>query len=511
MKFIGLHLGHDSGVAIFNEFGDLEFYGECERFDNRIKNYGLCDIDPILKNFSNLELEKTDVITITSVNDDYAPIIFYDDTLIRTGKKPLNKINIVADFVIDHHLAHAVSAWCFRKDEDEKLFISFDGAGGTTNCNLPLKSSLVGIINHQEFYKIPNAPNIMTSCPLNCLLKCNSAGKAMGLAGYYHEVSPMECNNENLLKIINSCIDWNNGAYPTYPIFKNKEDMKFVASFYKFIIEQIWINVEKNIKSFANGRGVVISGGTTLALELNTRIYNMAKDVTFGPPTNDSGLALGAAAFSYFHALGKWPKPINTASLNALQKNLPKVGPQTPKEIAKKISENITIGLLRGKSEAGPRALGFRSILAQATDFKNLKKVSQDLKQREFYRPLAPMVTSENFERYFIGPKGEYMQYRVECTTEAQKELPAIVHRDNSARPQVVYKENDPWLHELLVEYGKISGHECIINTSLNGKDKPICNTYEDALKDFEGKDIEIICIETKKSQYAKSNELKIF
>jgi carbamoyltransferase len=121
------------------------------------------------------------------------------------------------------------------------------------------------------------------------------------------------------------------------------------------------------------------------------------------------------------------------------------------------------------------------------------------------------MVTSEQFDRYFIGPKGEYMQYKCDCTELAQKELPAIVHRDNSARPQVVYKKNDPWLHELLVEYGKISGHECFINTSLNGKDKPICNTYEDALEDFKNKDIELISIKSNKSKYAKSNDFKLF
>lgn len=512
MRFIGYNGGHDSGLAIFNENGELDFLGQVERFNPRYKSY-CCDILPILKNFTNLKLEKDDIITLISLNEESIPTPYYDDSLIRSCRFDyfIEEFKFKPNFVIDHHLGHAISSWCFRKNNKEKLFLSYDGAGATTNFKLPLKSSLVGVINEESFYKLPNARKIKTSIPIASILGSLSTGKAMGLAGHYHEIPPMECNPENFFKVLESCINWNRDACPIFPTLTQQEDMKFVASFYKFIIEQIWEDIRYNIEKFSDGRGVVISGGTSLALELNTRIYNMTKDVTFGPPTNDSGLALGAAAFSYFHTMRKWPKPINNASLNALQHDLPKIGPQTPKEIAKKISENIVIGLLRGESEAGPRALGFRSILAQATDIKNLKRVSQDLKQREFYRPLAPMVTSEQFDRYFIGPKGEYMQYKCDCTEVAQKELPAIVHRDNSARPQVVYKENDPWLHELLVEYGKISGHECIINTSLNGKDKPICNTYEDALEDFKNKDIELISIKSNKSKYAKSNDFKLF
>jgi carbamoyltransferase len=105
------------------------------------------------------------------------------------------------------------------------------------------------------------------------------------------------------------------------------------------------------------------------------------------------------------------------------------------------------------------------------------------------------MVTAEQFDRFFLGPRGKYMQYRVDCTEEAQELLPAICHRDNSARPQVVYQEDDPWLHELLVEYGRRSGVECLINTSLNKRKKPICNTYEDVRREMRGKELDVVCL----------------
>src|SRR5690606_4220689 len=110
-----------------------------------------------------------------------------------------------------------------------------------------------------------------------------------------------EWNEENAMMLVKSTMDWR-FATPVFPQFlnPNKEEMIFIAGFYRFIIEKIWKGLEENIDKFANGRGIVVGGGTALALELNTRIYNKTKDLVFGPPVNDSGLAIGAAAFSYF-------------------------------------------------------------------------------------------------------------------------------------------------------------------------------------------------------------------
>ena len=152
------------------------------------------------------------------------------------------------------------------------------------------------------------------------------------------------------MKLLTSGIDWHKNARPIYPKINNFDlkNLKFVAGYYKFIIEQIWICVEENIEKFCNGRGVVVGGGTALALELNTRIFNLTNDLVFGPPVNDSGLALGAAAFGYFHVFRKWPKKLETPSLNALQKPLPEFGPQNPKDIALILNNNEIVGLLRG-------------------------------------------------------------------------------------------------------------------------------------------------------------------
>lgn len=507
MRYFGIHVGHDASIAIFDKCGNLSFYAEAERYGSRLKNHHN-DLSFIFKKFPHLAIRKNDVLVISSTKEEADCISIYDDYLIRKpksgyGQSKIKNTKFRPDFVIDHHLAHAISSWCFRNSDDERLFIACDGAGASADPNCNYKSSLVGIINKKDFYRIENASLIPSSTCLASLLGENSAGKAMGLSGFFPDVCSMEFNKYNLIKILEETINWNNFTRKEICFLNpDKKDLNFVIGFYKIIIDCIWEKIKENIEKFSKGRGIIIGGGTALALELNTRIYNLTQDLTFGPPVNDSGLCLGAAAFAFFHVNKCWPKAISTISMNEISHSLPSIGPQEPKEIAQLIANDKVIGLLRGKAECGPRALGHRSIFANACKYENLRRVSEHLKGREYYRPLAPIVTSEQFDRYFIGPKGEYMQYKCECTEEAQRELPAIVHRDNSARPQVVYKEKDPWLYELLVEYGSLSGHECFINTSLNGKNKPICNTYEDALEDFKDKDIELISKKYYKNKY---------
>lgn len=497
MKVVGHHeFSHDASIVVINEAGDVEFYGQAERFGPRNKCSN--DINIILDNIKEINIDSNSLLVTTNHVCNSSPVGNYDPLLIRKcNYVPTNikNISFKNSYCIDHHLAHGISSWCFRPDDKERLIIISDGCGKYADCNKDYKASLVGEISSSGFSVYYDAVPIPSSALLWGVLGPNSAGKAMGLAGFYPEINETDWTSENVSLLLDKIFNVNlcNISFPEFNQ-KNESEMRFVASFYKWYIGRIWEKIKINLEKYSNGRGVVVGGGTHLALELNTNIYNYTKDLVFGPAINDSGLALGAAAFGYFHLTGKWPK-INSASLNFHHGNLPFVGPQEPYAIAKILSENKTVALLRGKAEAGPRALGYRSLFASAMIKDNLRKVSQEIKGREFYRPLAPIVIEEAFDNYFVGPKGEYMQYRVLCNDYAKSSLPAIVHADSSARPQVVYKQKDPWLHSLISEYGKITGHPCFINTSLNGAGKPICNTYKDAFDDMKDKEVVIISV----------------
>ena len=500
MRYFGLNLGHDSSLVGFDECGEIFFYAQSERYGERIKNYG-GDLRPIFENFPDLRINKGDIVTVCPCflrdNPDEEkshPAEGYDDRIIRKCDKKYaaTKIGLEGlrlDFLIDHHLAHAISSWCFRSDNEEKFFMSYDGSGPWADERMHYKSSLAGMLSEKGFSIIYDHEKIPSSMPFNHLLGRRSAGKLMGLSGCLPE-SEEPLTHGEFIKWLNLTCESNfefGRLFPTDPN-PNIDSLVLFSKIYRHYSSLIWDKLKINIDKFASGRGVLIGGGTGLALDINTKIRDHCGNLTFGPPVDDSGLALGAAAFSYFHTNRRWPRPISSPSMNLQTSPLASRGPQEPKEIAKMIFDNKVVGLLRGKSEAGPRALGYRSIFASCTELNNLKRVSEELKGRESYRPLAPIVTEESFDEYFVGPKGRYMQYKCMCNNYCEKELPAIVHKDRSARPQVVRRDDDPWLHELLVEYGKLSGHECFINTSLNGKNKPICNDLKDAESDFRNK-----------------------
>jgi len=500
MRYIGVHCGHDTSLVVLSASGNVELFAQAERFHPREKKGWA--LPPVFHAFPGFKVLPDDVVVFVAVNmHQESDLRGYDPKLVQrtTGSFVHDgEIEIPGQYMISHHIAHVFSSWCFRPDDKPRMFIAYDGVGPDAN-HKALRHYLVGKITSTGFSANYDSVDIASSIPVGGILGYDSAGKAMGLAGYKVDAPKLEWTDENVLKILTMCRHYkpaNGIVASTFPCLQeplNEKNMDFVAGFYKWVIDQIWKGVKGNIEKFNPQNGVVVSGGTSLALELNTKIHDMAGSLVFGPAVNDCGLALGAAVFGYFHRNNKWPQ-FSSASLMSLQKRLPKVGPQEPELIADKLAEGIVVGLLRGKAEIGPRSLGFRSILANAGDPNNLKLVSQDIKEREFYRPLAPIVTAEQF-RFFDGPKGEYMQYRVMCNEEARRLLPVVVHRDLSSRPQVVYKDKDPWMHRLLVRYGELTGVECLVNTSLNKAGKPICNTYEDAQEDMKGKPVELISI----------------
>jgi predicted NodU family carbamoyl transferase len=433
------HLSHDSSVCVIEENGEVSFFAPLERF-TRIKRDSAEGVN-VFNYFPHLKPKHDDVISFVNNGVEYKP-----------------KTN---EICVDHHIAHACSSWMFRKDEKNCKFMAYDGYG--FDCHGKIQHSLIGSIDSKGIHA-EKVNTISSSAPLMKPLGIWNVGKLMGLAGYMpdaKEISEIHFSNLNSRNL-------------------SKKEMEECAGFYRYVINQIWADLEKEI---SKEETISISGGTALALELNSRINNKCKNVIFGPPTDDSGLALGCAAYAYFIKFGNWPNPLVSPSLVTLQRFNPQFGPQKPKEIAKILHDKKVIGLIRGKSECGPRALGYRSLIAAPT--QGMKEiVSCDLKNREIFRPLSPIVTDREFDRFFEGPKGEYMQYMTKC--KKKNTIPSVCHTDDTSRPQVVYPK-DEWLYELLIEYGKLSGHECLINTSLN-KNKPICNTLKDAQEDFSKK-----------------------
>ncbi|MEV7040432.1 carbamoyltransferase C-terminal domain-containing protein [Amycolatopsis sp. NPDC051061] len=135
-----------------------------------------------------------------------------------------------------------------------------------------------------------------------------------------------------------------------------------------------------------------------------------------------------------------------------------------------------------GRAELGPRALGHRSILADPTSPKSKDELNR-LKQREWWRPVAPMVREEDRAAWFEDARpSPYMLETFLVRRDREARVPAIAHLDRSARVQTLNREQDPFLHEVLSVFAEATGVPLLCNTSLNDKGEPIIDTVAQAI-----------------------------
>ena len=226
-------------------------------------------------------------------------------------------------------------------------------------------------------------------------------------------------------------------------------------------------------------------------------------DKVFIPPCpDDSGLSLGAAAYL------EWKKD------NIVKKHVPYLNDwgveeysanystEDLQQVALLIAEGKVIGICNGASEAGPRALGNRSLISLPT--KALAyKVSVEYKQREWYRPVAPVMLEKN-ARYFTGqnpvhPLTRYMLLDLKIPEEKQQEIPGVIHANGTARIQTIFsKEDNPFMFDLLTLLDEQFNVKALINTSFNRRGEPIVHTEADALKAAREMDIDAVVLNGK-------------
>ena len=171
------------------------------------------------------------------------------------------------------------------------------------------------------------------------------------------------------------------------------------------------------------------------------------------------------------------------------------------KNVAKKIKNQKVIGWFQGRMEWGPRALGNRSILADATTTEMRDIINAKVKKREMFRPFAPVILEEYTEKYFESDKNlsvsaKYMLMVYPFKEIGKKQVPAVTHVDGSGRLQTLARKDNKLYYELIEEYEKITGVPIIINTSFNVRGEPIVCSPEDAVNCFLHTDIDYLVID---------------
>ena len=167
------------------------------------------------------------------------------------------------------------------------------------------------------------------------------------------------------------------------------------------------------------------------------------------------------------------------------------------KTTAKLIWENNVIGWFQGCMEWGPRALGARSILSNATNPDMKEIINAKVKHRELFRPFAPAVTAEDAHKYFELDKDDekFMLFVYPIKKEFHDKIPAVTHVDGSGRLQTITSEQNKLYHGTIKEFGKHSGIPIVINTSFNIRGEPIVLTPHDAYRCMMGTGIDYLVI----------------
>jgi carbamoyltransferase len=235
-------------------------------------------------------------------------------------------------------------------------------------------------------------------------------------------------------------------------------------------------------------KNVCITGGYGLNVVANYYYITQFPDINFffEPLADDSGNSIGAAMKLYRDTtLDTTIKKLSHTFFNGFNHDLSSIKglDVSVKDVAKLLASGKSVAVYNGLAEAGPRALGNRSILFDSRD-PNAKEKVNKIKKREWYRPFAGMVLEEDASTFFetgrIG-KSEFMTISFPVVQEFKHIIPGIVHIDDTCRIQTV-SDNNPIMKELLKEFKNITGISILLNTSFNLAGKPLVETPKDAI-----------------------------
>jgi carbamoyltransferase len=258
-------------------------------------------------------------------------------------------------------------------------------------------------------------------------------------------------------------IDWN------LPI--EEQDRFDIAAAVQKVYEDRLVNFMAMAQKLTGKRNLVFMGGCALNCAANTMLWRMFNDVWIMPNPGDAGSSLGAAAAAYGGHIN-WQHPYLGHDLG---------GEYPVNAIMTELIRNKIAAVASGRAEYGPRALGNRSILADPRD-PNIKDKVNLIKQRELFRPFAPVILEEHAHRWFdMKYASPYMQYTPKCLKPEL--IPSVVHKDGTSRVQTVNKNQHPGLYLLLSEWYAVTGVPILLNTSLNIKGQPLLNDRIDIEK----------------------------
>ena len=421
---------------------------------------------------------------------------------------------------LDHHYCHAASTY-YASGYQAATVLTMDSAGDA-------KSSKVYKVNAGKFEELHSTPSFDSLAKLYSYVTqicgfepSKHEGKITGLAAY---------GSSRYQQQLQSIIARQNGhtknvgyVYSSSAIqalerllpqnFSHTDLAASVQIHTESIVTQLvqhWVRVTGH-------RDVALAGGLFGNVKVNQRIHELeeVRSVFVYPAMSDEGLPAGAAMAMYFD-IGERSVPfrakplshvylgpsIKTGSIERALKNSDISATYykgVEVEVAQLLSKGAVVARFAGRMEYGPRALGNRSILYQATDPSVMYWMNEALARTEFM-PFAPVVLAEHAHRCFENLDGaentaRFMTITFQCTDWMIRHAPAVVHVDGTARPQIVSREDNPTMWKILTEYYELTSIPCLINTSFNMHEEPIVYTPADAARAFKASRLDYLAI----------------
>lgn len=431
-------------------------------------------------------------------------------------------------FFVPHHTCHAMATFSHSGMRDA-LVIVMDGQGELNSCTI-YRGTTGGLDHLYSYSKLKSLGLLYLYATSHLGYGYGDEYKVMGLAPYgdpsvYRHIFESFCK---LREGGEYDFLWENGGFSLIEtpydrfsrilieneILPRAKDADFtqqhkdLAASLQEALERIALHIIAYWAKTTGASNLCFSGGVAHNSSLNGAIVGsgLFKEVFVHPASHDGGAGEGAGLVAA-HILGEEIFPQqklqhanygpdlgdNDEILEKLETWKEFVQYQQSDDVvttaAKLLADGAVLGWASGRSEFGPRALGNRSILADPRPAENQTRINSVIKNRESFRPFAPVVTWESAGEYFDIPKTtanyDFMSYVVPVRPNVRGKLGAVTHVDGTARLQVIRKESNEKFYNLVKRFGQLTGTPVLLNTSFNNNAEPIVQTIADSVTCF--------------------------
>jgi carbamoyltransferase len=413
---------------------------------------------------------------------------------------------------VPHHVAHAASAGLAAPYGDVDVLV-LDGRGESASH---LAGRYVdGALEVLASQALPHSLGLLYEDVTSHLgfLRSSDEYKVMALASYGRPRHLTELRRAVYTTgdggFRTEPVDWSSLVKPRSAAEPWTEDHADLAASVQQLLEEILLQLAEWLAQQTGGHHLTMAGGVALNCVANTRLLaeSRYRDIWVQPAAGDSGTALGGAlhvartsgdatAAMPGADLGRgWSDDELEASLITARVPYTRCD-DIADVVAAALADNQVVAWFQGRSEYGPRALGNRSLLAHPGYAANLERLN-DVKGREQFRPVAPMVRVERAREIFSrGPvPSPYMLFVHDVAPHWRDRIPAVVHVDGTARAQTVDADVDPLVARMLASFERRTGLPVVINTSLNTAGRPMVDDPRDALECFGSAPVDLLAI----------------